>query len=317
MNIVVASDDNYAPHLETLIVSIGENNKTIDSIIVYILDGGLSEHSKLSILKLKDKYANLIFKFYLMTEEIIQRKLGGSVSKDRSLSAYARIFIPEIINDNRAIYMDVDAIVMGDLTELYDIDIIDYAIAGVRDTNPIQRHRNVGLDDEQIYINSGMILWNLDKCREIDTVKQCVDFVRSRNGNVDAMDQGTINGVFGKQNLIKPIHPKYNTLTSLFQFDHNEILSFYGLNHYYLDSEIIEARNNPVFVHFTPNMTTRPWVKHCKHPLQNEYWKYRRMTSYSNEILEPDVRKIKLKLLSWGYFHLPFFFFKKLLGLLK
>lgn len=43
------------------------------------------------------------------------------------------MFIPDLIEDDRAIYLDVNAIVMGSLEELYDME--EYAIAGVRDTN--------------------------------------------------------------------------------------------------------------------------------------------------------------------------------------
>ena len=41
MNIVVASDDNYAIHLLTLLVSIGENNKQ-SNIDFHILDCRIS-----------------------------------------------------------------------------------------------------------------------------------------------------------------------------------------------------------------------------------------------------------------------------------
>ena len=199
LNIVVASDENYVPHLETLIVSIAENNQNVNSILIHVFDGGIKPESVASIQRLKERYENLDFKFYSMSEESISNLLGGRIKKDRSLSAYARVFIPDIIQENRALYLDVDAIVLDSLEELYNLDMEGFAIAGVRDTNPISRHRNVGLADNDVYINSGMILWNLKKCREIGVVNQCVDFVRSRNGQIDAMDQGTINCVFGKQ----------------------------------------------------------------------------------------------------------------------
>lgn len=305
MNIVVASDENYVPHLETLLVSIGETNKAVGELKIHIFDGGISTKSKETIQCLKLKYQNMSFMFYEMTEEIISNLLGGEIGQDRSLSTYARLFIPEIIMDERAIYFDVDAIVLKDLREFYQIDLTNFAIAGVRDTNPIVRHRNVGLDDQDTYINAGVILWNLDICRKIGFIKQCKDFIKYHNGNVDAMDQGTINGVLGKQGLIKVIHPKYNTFTSLFQLNRDSVLRIYGLPDYYSNEEIEEAVADPVFVHFTPNMTTRPWVKHCKHPLKEEYWRFRSMTEFGEKQLESDTRSLKLRLLGWIYRSLP------------
>lgn len=305
VNIVVASDENYVPHLETLVVSIALNNKDMHSILVHVLNGGIMPQSIKSIEKLKEKYNNLDFKFYSMNEKIIANLLGGRVSRDRSLATYARVFIPNIIDANRALYLDVDAIVMGPLDELFELDMEDYAIAGVRDSNPISRHRNVGLSDQDVYINAGMILWNLKKCREIDAVKQCVDFVKKHNGDIDAMDQGTINGVFGRQGLIKVLHPKFNAFTSLFQLKSQDIMSVYGLPEYYSDEEIIEARRTPVFVHFTPNMTTRPWEMHCKHPLKGMYWKYRLENERGKKVLSKDMRPVKYRLLGWIYRKFP------------
>ena len=80
-----------------------------------------------------------------MYEQQLLNMLGGCVDQDRSLSAYARIFVPEIVDEDRALYFDVDAIVLEDLRELYNQDMKNCAIAGVMDTNPIKRHYNVGL----------------------------------------------------------------------------------------------------------------------------------------------------------------------------
>lgn len=306
MNIVVASDQNYVPHLETLIVSIAENNADVGEIKITVLDSGILEDSKENILRYSSLYPNLNFKFFPISENYIASRLGGDVSKDRSLAAFARIFTPEILTkEDKAIYLDIDAIVVANLKNLYNTNISNYAIAGVRDINPIQRHKKVGLQKNDSYINSGMILWNLDYCREINFTQQCIDFVKERKGVVDAMDQGTINGVLGKQNLIKILPPKYNAFTALFQLNRNQIKKIYGLPSYYSDNEILEARTSPVFVHFTPNMTTRPWVENCKHPLKNVYWLYRSKTSYKKKILNKDKRCLKLKILGFCYRNCP------------
>lgn len=304
INIVVASDINYVPHLMTLVESIGDNNKQVDSIHIHILDGGIEEKAKRKIEKLKDKFCNISFAFYTMTEDILREKLGG-VLADRSLSAYARIFIPELIDHDKAIYFDVDAVVLKDLRELYQIDISKVAVAGVLDTNPIQRHRNVGLYDNDVYINSGMILWNIKKCREIQFTKQCLDFIRNRQGNVDAMDQGTINGVLGRIRMIQVLPPQYNVMTSLFQLKRMDILRLYQLPDYYTDNAISYAKDHPVFVHFTPNMTTRPWERHCRHPLRDMYWKYRLESVGGAKVLSNDKRSLKLRILGWIYRTFP------------
>lgn len=76
LNIVVASDQNYVSHLTTLIGSIGANNKKVDSILIHILDGGIEEKAKRKIEKLNDKFCNISFAFYTMTEDILREQLG-------------------------------------------------------------------------------------------------------------------------------------------------------------------------------------------------------------------------------------------------
>ena len=305
INIVVASDKNYVPHLETLIVSIGENCRDSERINIHIFDDGIPETNKRFITELSGKYSNLSFSFYSISDAEISDLLGGSVSKDRSLMTYARLLIPDIIDCERALYLDVDAIVCDSLDSFYYSDMNGYAIAGVLDTNPIDRHRKVGLEDKHSYICAGMILFNLKKCREIDFLNQCVSFVKSRDGIVDAMDQGTINGVCGRQGLVKTVHPRYDVLTSLYQLSSEQIKKIYNLSFYYSDIEINEAKENPVFILFTPNMTSRPWVKNCRHPMKNEYWKYRNLTEFGEYTLQNDTRSIKLRILGVLYRNFP------------
>ncbi len=301
MNIVVASDDNYVPHLITLVASICENNKDCDLLNVYVLNNNISESRINAINALKEKYANLSFNFVLMTDEIIRAELGANVWQDRSLSAFARIFIPRIVEGDKALYLDVDGIAAGRLSEYYSTDLSGFAIAGVLDTNNISRHRAVGLSDDMPYINSGSILFNLNLCREIDFTKQCIDFINSKNGQVVAMDQGTINGVLSPQNLIKIISPENNVFTTLFELNSKQIKQIYGIRSYYSDEELAKARKSPVFVHFTSGLTTRPWEEHCKHPLREEYWKYRIIGEMGPKALSRDKRSGKQKIVCFMY----------------
>ena len=134
MNIVVASDDNYVIHLLTLLVSIGENNKD-NKIDFHIFDGGINQNSKKKINEILENYKNIKVHYYSMSEKKLEKMLGGRIKKDRSLLTFARIFIPNLIEGDRAIYMDVDAIVKNKLDDLYSLNLEEKAIGGVLDTN--------------------------------------------------------------------------------------------------------------------------------------------------------------------------------------
>lgn len=92
LNIVVASDQNYVSHLMTLIGSIGSNNKQVGSILIHVLDGGIEEKAKRKIEKLKDKFCNISFAFYKMTEDILREKLGGGTGRQKSFSIRSHFY---------------------------------------------------------------------------------------------------------------------------------------------------------------------------------------------------------------------------------
>jgi len=307
MNIVVASDENYAIHLLTLIVSILENRNEDYPICFYILDGGISESTNKLINDTICKYNNVYIRFIPMTEDIVLEKIGDkNIWRSRSLSTLSRLFIPDILSDeNRALYLDVDGIVERDLLDFYNIDIDKYCIAGVQDMCSPKGHKAIELDDNDLYICAGVILWNLEMARSINFTDKVLDFVRKYNGKVPSMDQGIINGIFGKMGLTKRIHPKYNVMTPFFFEKSNQLSKIYDLTDYYSDDELKEACDNPVFIHFVSGGTTRPWEKHCKHPLKTEYWKYRNMLKLENNQLLRDKRTVKLRFTDWLYRHMP------------
>lgn len=315
MDIVMASDENYAPHLATLVNSICINNPNVN-LYFHVFDGGISDNTYEKITHINNKNAH--FQRYFISDEMIKNRIGCEIAQDRSLTTFARIFIPDLLSDTieRALYLDVDAVVLGDLQPLFSLQgFEDYALAGVKDVNPAIRRNDVGLDSQCTYINAGMILWNLKYCREHQVVKQFIDFINQHNGNVDAMDQGTINGTL-KGNIYL-LEPKWNAMTPFFQLDANELEIMGGWENYYSQAEIEEAITNPVFVHFTPNYTTRPWVKKCRHPLKNQYKKYRNMTEFKMEYLEEDKRNIKLKMFSVFFNLLSYRTFVKLVNIIK
>lgn len=303
-NVVVASDENYAAHMATLIASICSNNKD-SMIIMHVFDGGITPRTKKKIDEMKTIFSGLEIKYYEFSDAIIEKKLGGSIKKDRSLSTFSRVFIPEVLDSSimKAVYFDVDAICMASLDELFDTEIGDKCIAGVQDCNFVRAKNAVGLNETDVYINAGMILWNLKACRAKRVVELLVKFVQDHNGNVVAMDQGTINGVLS--NDIYRLAPRWNALTPFFQMTLDEIKSFYEMESYYSEAELNEAVKNPGFVHFVPNFTTRPWMENCKHPLKEEYIKYRNMTPFNEYRLSEDNRSVKIKTMGKLFYRLP------------
>ena len=301
LNIAYSSDDNYSQHLGVSMLSLFENNKNFESITVYIIENNISKTNKSKLLNIADQYSREIVFIDFRNYE---KELNLNMESFISISSYARLFLSEIINDDKVIYLDCDSIVNGSLEELWNLNISEYYVAGVEDTVSEYTKKKVGLNIDDKYINAGMLLINLEKWRQNDIKSKFIEFIDYYNGNVFHHDQGTINGVLKDKILI--LHPKYNLMTTFITMSREEIMKYYKLKEYYSESIINEAKLESIFVHYTPAFVNRPWVDRSKHPLKYLYEEYLDKSPWRGLNKYEDKRSKGEKLVSFLYNNLPF-----------
>ena len=113
--------------------------------------------------------------------------------------------------------------------------------------------------------------------------------------------KGSLNG------CIKILPLKFNVMTVFYTMKREDIIKYYNIDwDFYSEEEINEAINYPVYIHFTPGFVYRPWIKGCKHPKKDIYWKYLRITPWSNFKSLKDTSKIHIKIINNIYQRLPF-----------
>lgn len=91
-----------------------------------------------------------------------------------SVAAYFRLLIPEFVREyDKCIYLDCDLIVHEDLKELYEVELENNYLAGVKDCHIIvdtpyekEHQRIIGLPARDKYVNSGVLVMNLKKMRQ-------------------------------------------------------------------------------------------------------------------------------------------------------
>lgn len=303
LNVVYSSDNNYAQHVGVSMVSLFENNTIFNNITVYLIENNISQDNKNKLNEICITYKREIV--FINFKEL-SNKLQLNIVNSISISAYARLFISSVIEKNieKILYIDCDSVINCSLESLWNININKYSVAGVKDTVSDKTKEKVNMEKNNHYINSGMLLINLKKWREDNVEKKFIDFINSYNGQVFHHDQGTINGVLHENFLI--LHPKYNAMSTFFTMTRQEILQYYGLRDYYSETELKEAKNNPVYIHYTPAFVNRPWIKGSKHPLMGLYKKYLDMTPWKGTDLYKDERSIVEKMVAFLYNYFPF-----------
>ena len=126
-----------------------------------------------------------------------------------------RLMLPEMLpNLNKIIYLDADLFVNRDVKELWDIDVSNYFVAGVRDYGtchhtftpyPVQE----GIVNRQNYINAGVLILNLDKIRSYGNMKnQSIQYLID-NPDSSLFDQDALNVIYKDSILL--LEEKWNS----------------------------------------------------------------------------------------------------------
>lgn len=312
IHISFASDNNYVQHLGAAIASLFETNRDVEQISVHILENNISSENLYNLKTIGAAYKREIL-FYNLNSTLKQIQKRFGIPPTIAITAYSRLFIADLLDPSidKIIYADCDSIFAGSLRELWDTSFGSCMIMGVLDHVSPNAKTKIGLKDSDNYINSGFLFINLQKWRGNKAEERMISFIKKHNGNVFHHDQGIVNGCFS--NEIKVISPKYNVMSSFYNFKNvSQILDFYGVKKYYSHTEIEEAKRQPVFVHFTPAFLKRPWVRGSKHPLKNQYFKFLENTAWKDAEPEPDDRQMKFKIVDAMFKILGPVYFRKI-----
>ena len=200
---------NWAVHLETALFSLFSTNKC--KIRLYILSDNLSIEQLQRYIKICNHFKQE-FNYIDMTD-YYNEYIKSDINVSSRFSKYTlyRIIIPKIINENKIIYVDADAIVTGSLEELWNIDLDENYIAGCPDTGLMQGYKeSIGLLESDVYINAGFYIMNLDRFRNDKLDEEWLKLIN--NKFYLAHDQDTLNIVC--RNRIKSLPFKYNVSLS-------------------------------------------------------------------------------------------------------
>lgn len=305
LNVLFSSDDHYAQHLGAAMQSLLENNQDFTVIRIYVIDSEISDLSKEKLCRIASKFSNVSL-FWIPFEKW-KSQLHLNMTWSISISAYARLFVSDMIQDNidRVLYLDCDMVVCDSLKSLWNTDLQDCVLGAVQDSIGDRTKNAVGLLPEEQYFNSGMLLIDLAKWRELDIGKKCFHFIAEKNGSVVHHDQGVLNGVLRNQWFRLPLCN--NLMTIHFIFNRRRIIDYFGEHaDFYSENEIVNAKEHPLIMHYTPSFTSRPWCKDCKHPRKMLYWENLAKTPWKGAKPEKSKDKWYVKLINWRYRIIPF-----------
>lgn len=261
VNLFFSCDDNYTPFLSVTLISLKENRDPSRRYALRILHTGLCRESMERLeTALGEPDFQLIF---CDIRSRVQQFASQLHTRDYfSQSTYYRLFIPEMFPElDKALYLDSDLVVRGNIAELYDTElgsnlvgaVPDSFVGGVEELRQYVRNR-LDISDVGRYFNAGILLMNLEAMRQFHFEEVFLNLLNAVTFQV-AQDQDYLNTIC--RGRVTYVGHEWNTLPR-------------GI-----------AVRDPKLVHY--NVDTKPW--HCDDVrYASFFWEYANRCPFSREI---------------------------------
>lgn len=274
MNILVTVDSNYVRPLKVMLTSFFAHHKNENKI--YLLYSNVKEPELSELRELIEKNGSLFFPVRI--EESILSDVP--VIRYFTKEMYYRLLVGMVFpKETRMLYLDPDILIRDSLVSLYETDLEGKVMAGIADiavnTMFSDHKRKLGLQDEEQYLNSGVLLIDLEKIRENFSLDDIKKVIEEKGELLQYPDQDMINLIF--RGNMKVMERKYNYNTG------------YGNGTgmlRYIAGGFVKERRYPVIVHFMG--PTKPWHSDYYGKFLREYLYY--LKKYPDLIPDAEIK---------------------------
>jgi len=204
IHIVVSSNENYLPGVFVTLGSLLDSASTssTSAFHLHVLDTGITSAGRAKLSAFIRRFPNAELCFHTIDQTGftgLRRDYGGG------FSAYARLLMGSLIDAPRCVYLDVDILVLKDVTELFHRDMDGRIMFAVRDYEPASG-KPATLDHDCPYMTpeessklpyyvTGILLCDLDAWRAFGTENKSFGLMRQFPSELKAWDQTVLNYV--------------------------------------------------------------------------------------------------------------------------
>jgi lipopolysaccharide biosynthesis glycosyltransferase len=281
--LVSATDDGYAMPLAVTIRSALDHLSPNRRLLLFILDGGLRDESKLRLLESWNDPRLTIEWISPDMDQVCDLMVSYQVT----VVTYLRLLMATVLplEITRAIYLDADMLVRRDLGELWDelqgahaalavpeiaAPFIDAPVSMPNFENcreylcahtPIMNYRELGLPPDAQYFNGGVLVADLACWRRESLAQRMLECLRQHREHVLWWDQYALNVVLARR--WRPLDHRWNQGTHVYAFPNWRKSP--------LDRPTFDnLRRAPWIVHFCS--PSKPWHYFNRHPFRREFF---------------------------------------------
>lgn len=260
--IFYACDDNFVKYTIVSLHSMMMNASPDHRYHIYVLHTNISDEMQKKVLAMQNEAFTISFEKVTCYLDSISDRLP--IRDYYSKTTYYRMFIAEMFPQfTKAIYIDSDTVVQGDISRLYFTDIGDCLVGACHEQAMVQvdgygtyAEKVVGVD-RNFYFNAGVLLINCEKFRNHKVLKRFIRLLEEYNFVV-TQDEDYLNVIC--KDWVYWLDQRWNT-------------EIFGNIPYPIE----EAK----ILHYI--MTSKPWhYADCRHG--DVFWKYAVQTQVHSEI---------------------------------
>lgn len=242
--IVLIADQAYTEQLTVTMKSIMYHNKSVD---FYIINQGIMPDW---FRKMRRMVRNLGGEIYNITFDMGLISAEWRTQDHISPIAYAKYFIPRLVDRERVLYLDTDVIVNGSLTSFFLTDLKGFPVAAVRDVDGS--------------FNTGVMLIDNLQWKDLSVSDQCLELSEGKKSEHWELehfngDQTILNSVF-QDNWLE-LDKRFNVQVGY------DLVAFY--NHW---TEHFNLEDEPLVIHYTTNR--KPWNSSVSYRFREKWWEF-------------------------------------------
>ena len=254
-----ATDDAYAPALGVALRSLLDNAKGDNDIRIHVMSTSLSEENRATLSAIVAERATI--HFVNMRERVAPLADRLCLRDYYSVATYLRLFISEMYPEyDKALYLDCDIVVTGDIAELYGAPTDDVLVAAVSE-DVMWRIDVFGRYVETLFsiprrefFNAGVLVMNLDRFRRDRILERFLDLSAKRRFVV-TQDEDYLNVLC--RGAVRLLPDEWNT------------------------SPLEEGEVTPKLIHY--KLDRKPW-HYTDVRFSEEFWQYAEKTPYGKTL---------------------------------
>ncbi len=260
--IFYACDDAFVKYTIVSLYSMMQNASKDYHYRVYVLHTNISEEMQKKVLELKNEHFQITFENVTEYLHSVSEKLP--IRDYYSKTTYFRLFIAQMFPQyDKAVYIDSDTVVQGDISQMYLTDIGDNYVGACHEQAMVQVdeygtyvEKVLGVE-RQFYFNAGVLLINCDQFRKKKVLERFTHMLGEYNFVV-TQDEDYLNVIC--KDWVYWLDQRWNT-------------EIFGNIPYPIEQAYV--------LHYI--MTSKPWhYADCRHG--DIFWKYAVQTNVYEEI---------------------------------